>query len=45
MPWTSGPSVACLVAAALLIPVVTFFFPQAQQLRTAGEPARAPHET
>lgn len=42
MLWTFGISVACLVAAALLIPVVTFFFPEAQQLRTARAPAQPP---
>jgi hypothetical protein len=45
MLWTFGLSVACLVVAALLIPVVTFFFPEAQLLRTASEPVRAPNET
>ena len=44
MLWTFGISVACLVAAALLIPVVTFFFPEAQQLRTARAPVKAPPE-
>ncbi len=42
MIWTFGLSVACLVAAALLIPVVTFLFPEAQQLRTARAPVKAP---
>jgi hypothetical protein len=40
--WTFGISVVCLVAAALLIPVVTFFFPEAQQLRTARAPTPPP---
>ena len=42
MLWTFGISLACLVAAALLIPVVTFFFPEAQQLRTARAPTPPP---
>jgi hypothetical protein len=40
--WTFAFSLACLVVAALLIPVVTFFFPEAQQLRTARAPTPPP---
>lgn len=42
MLWTFGLVVACVLAAAFLIPVISFLFPEAEVLRPALAPVAPP---